>query len=248
MPSISLKEASLEIPILNHSLSGIVQAGLYKFGIVPPKTVRPRAIKAIEQISFDLSDGDRFGLIGSNGAGKTSLLKLIGGIYQPSSGTVSVAGDSTLLLNTSLGIEADLTGREAITLRAQLMGKGSLMTRARLFSIIDFSGLEDAIDLPTRTYSSGMLMRLAFAVSTAFSPEILIMDEWLSVGDEDFRARSEARMKDLVANTRVLVLASHSEDLVTEVCNKALWLEHGKAKMVGPAEAIAREYFQTPRI
>ena len=200
-------------------------------------------VRALEGLTFTLRDGDRVGLLGHNGAGKSTLLRLLSGVYLPSAGHARIDGDIGSLIDISLGIDPEATGRENIYLRGALLGMSKAELKDRMEEIIDFSELGDFIDMPLRTYSTGMHLRLAFAVSTTVRPEILLMDEWLSVGDQGFKHKAEERMRELVQATNILVIASHSRELVLETCNRAIWLEHGKIRMDGSAEDVAAAYF-----
>lgn len=200
-------------------------------------------VRALDDISFKLMEGDRVGLLGHNGAGKSTLLRVLSSVYHPSSGTATVVGNTGALIDIALGIDPEATGRENIFVRGGLLGLSKAEVKSHLADIIEFSELGDFIEMPLRTYSTGMHMRLAFAVSTLLRPQILLMDEWLSVGDEGFRRKAEQRMVDLVQATRILILASHSKELIMNTCNRAIWLEHGKIRMDGPAEEVAAAYF-----
>lgn len=200
-------------------------------------------VRALEGLNFTFNDGDRVGLVGHNGAGKSTLLRLLAGVYEPTQGVARIDGAVGSLLDISLGIDAEATGRENIFLRGGLLGLSRREVNRHLDAIIEFSELGDFIDMPVRTYSTGMHLRLAFAVSTVVRPEILLMDEWLSVGDESFKHKAEARMKDVVQSTSILVIASHSRDLILHTCNRALWLEHGKVRLDGKPEEVVTQYF-----
>ena len=200
-------------------------------------------VRALEGLNFSMKDGDRVGLLGHNGAGKSTLLRLLSGVYAPSSGTAHVSGDIGSLIDISLGIDPEATGRENIYLRGGLLGMTRSEINSQIEEIIEFSELGDFIDMPLRTYSSGMHLRLAFAVSTIVRPEILLMDEWLSVGDEGFKHKAEMRMTDLVKSTNILVIASHSRELVLRTCNRVIWLEHGKIRMDSDPQSVATAYF-----
>lgn len=200
-------------------------------------------VRALENLNFTLRDGDRVGLLGHNGAGKSTLLRLLSGVYEPSSGKARIEGEIGSLIDISLGIDPEATGRENIFLRGALLGMTRREIMERIDSIIEFSELGDFVDMPLRTYSSGMHLRLAFAVSTTVRPEILLMDEWLSVGDEGFKHKAEARMSELVASTNILVIASHSRELIRNNCNRVLWLEHGKIRMDGSPDLVCQAYF-----
>lgn len=200
-------------------------------------------VRALENLTFSIKDGDRVGLLGHNGAGKSTLLRLLSGVYAPSSGYAHISGDIGSLIDISLGIDPEATGRENIYLRGGLLGMGRSEINSQIEEIIEFSELGDFVDMPLRTYSTGMHLRLAFAVSTIVRPEILLMDEWLSVGDEGFKHKAEMRMTDLVKSTNILVIASHSRELVLRTCNRVIWLEHGKIRMDSDPQSVATAYF-----
>ena len=200
-------------------------------------------VRALEDLSFTLKDGDRVALLGHNGAGKSTLLRLSSGVYEPSAGVARIEGEIGSLIDISLGIDPEATGRENIFLRGGLLGMTRREINNRIDEIIDFSELGDFIDMPLRTYSTGMHLRLAFAVSTIVRPEILLMDEWLSVGDEGFKHKAEKRLTELVESTNILVIASHSRDLVMHTCNRVIWLEHGKIRMDGEPNSVCHAYF-----
>ncbi|VVP12592.1 ABC transporter ATP-binding protein [Pseudomonas fluorescens] len=200
-------------------------------------------VRALEDLTFTFNKGDRVGLLGHNGAGKSTLLRLLSSVYEPSSGIARINGEIGSLIDISLGTDPEATGRENIFLRGGLLGMTKAEIAERLDEIIEFSELGDFVDMPMRTYSSGMHLRLAFAVSTTVRPEILLMDEWLSVGDEGFKQKAEIRMNELVKSTNILVIASHSRELVMHTCNRVLWLEHGKIKMDGDPEKVTAAYF-----
>lgn len=200
-------------------------------------------VQALQNLNFQWGDGDRIGLIGPNGSGKSSLLRMLSGVYAPTQGIAQIEGSVASLIDVSLGVNQEATGRENVFLRGALLGLSKAQMREKVHEIIEFSELGQFIDMPVRTYSSGMHMRLAFAVSTVIRPEILLMDEWLSVGDEHFRAKAEARMAELVNATKILVIASHSRDLILKTCNRVLWLEHGRIKMDGEPAEVCGGYF-----
>lgn len=203
-------------------------------------------VRALDEITVDLEVGDRVGLIGHNGSGKSSMLRLLGGIYHPTAGTISRSGAVGSLLDISLGMSPDATGRENIYLRGALQGISRKEITRLIPGIIEFSELGDFIELPMRTYSSGMLLRLAFSVSTVLSPDILLMDEWLAVGDEAFQEKAEARLHEVVSRTSILVIASHSPSLIRRQCNRVLFLEHGRLVADGTPEEVLPKYFSKP--
>jgi lipopolysaccharide transport system ATP-binding protein len=200
-------------------------------------------VQALDGVSFQLSEGDRVGLLGHNGAGKSTLLRALSGVYIPTSGAALVEGEVGSLIDLSLGINPEATGRENVFIRGSLLGLTKREISDCFESILEFSELGDFMEMPVRTYSSGMHLRLAFAVSTVVRPEILLMDEWLSVGDENFKHKAESRLLEVVESTKILVIATHSRDLLESTCNRAIWLEHGQIKMDGPSREVTQAYF-----
>ncbi|OZI32038.1 ABC transporter ATP-binding protein [Bordetella genomosp. 10] len=245
MASIEFKDVCVDFPIYNANGRSLKKRLLQVAtgGQLGADQQGRVVVRALENLSFTLGDGDRLGLVGHNGAGKSTLLRLLSGVYSPSSGTAQIHGHLGSLIDISLGIDPEATGRENIYIRAALLGMNKRYIDRELENIIDFSDLGDFVDMPVRTYSSGMHLRLAFSVSTILRPEILLMDEWLSVGDEAFKQKAEQRMGELVKATNILVIATHSQQLLMHTCNKALWLEHGKIRMAGDVETIAQAYF-----
>ena len=200
-------------------------------------------VRAIEDVSFEAKSGERIGLVGHNGAGKSTLLRVLSGAYHPVYGTADIQGSVGSLIDISLGINPEATGLENIFIRGSILGLSKQPIQSRLDDIIEFSELGNYIHLPVRTYSSGMHLRLAFAVATEISPDILLMDEWLSVGDEEFKAKAEERLLRVVESTNILFLASHSRDLLEKTCNRVIWLEHGRVVMDGPPKTVWKKYF-----
>ena len=190
-------------------------------------------VRALDGVSFDLQEGDRLGLTGHNGSGKSTLLRVLAGVYEPTGGSLSVCGQVVSLLDISIGMDPEASGLENIFLRGVLLGLSKTDIQRKTEEIIDFSGLGDFIDLPIRTYSSGMTMRLAFSIATSVEADILLMDEWLSVGDADFVKKAEERLKALVDKTPILVMASHSPEILKEVCTKVMRLEKEKICLEG---------------
>lgn len=188
-------------------------------------------VRALDDISFEFHEGDRVGIQGHNGAGKSTLLRVLAGCFEPISGSLFTRGKIASLLDITVGFEMESTGYENIFLRGVFMGLTPRQIRERTEEIAEFSELGDFMDMPLRTYSSGMVMRLAFSISTNVDADILLMDEWLAVGDADFLEKAEKRLNDLIDKTPILVIASHSEDLINKVCNKRFRLEHGKMSL-----------------
>jgi len=200
------------------------------------------SVRALDDVSLTVTDGDRVALIGPNGAGKTTLLKVIAGVYTPTTGNISVQGDISAALNVSLGLDQELSGRENIYLLGYYRGIPRKIIDAQIDEIIEATELGTYIDLPVHTYSAGMGGRLIFAVATAFRPDVLLMDEWLLAGDHRFVQRASERVATFVSKARVLVLASHSLQIVQEFCNKAAYLREGRLVGFGSVSDILRDY------
>jgi len=245
MAHIILNNASVVLPIYNSSARSITNTivSAATGGVLTAQKGGHLSIEALKDLNLEIRSGDRLGIVGHNGAGKSTLLRLLSGVFEPSSGKISRSGSISSLVDIALGINGENTGRENIFLRGKLMGLSKRQIDQKIEEIIEFSELGDYINLPVRIYSSGMLLRLAFSVSTSISADILIMDEWLSVGDGAFAERSSERLRELVDNSEILVIASHARELIEETCNKVVWLEHGVIKKVGPVAEIVPEYF-----
>jgi lipopolysaccharide transport system ATP-binding protein len=223
MAHIKLDQASVEIPIYsNHNRS--IKNSLLK-NLTKDK-VLPHSVKALNNITLDLKDGDRLGVMGPNGAGKSTLLRTLAGVYHPTSGSIDVSGSIASLIDISLGMDSEATGYENIRMRAIMMGMKLKQIKLIEDEIADFTELGKFLELPIRTYSTGMHMRLGFAVSTTVPADIILMDEWLSVGDSDFLVKAEKRLHDYIQKSSILVIASHSEDLISKLTNQTLRLEH----------------------
>lgn len=225
---ISLQDVSVSFPIygagaasLKKTLAASVTGG--RFG----KETGVSVVRALSHINIELKAGDRLGLVGHNGAGKSTLLRTLAGVYEPTSGQFIKKGTVTSLIDPALGIEMDATGMENIMLRGLVMGLSKRAIDDLTPDIVEFSGLGQYINMPVRTYSTGMMMRLAFSISTSVRADILLMDEWLSVGDAEFTEKAEKRMRDVVSGSGILVLASHSPELIAKECNMVIHLQHG---------------------
>ena len=184
-------------------------------------------VRALNGVSFELAEGDRVGIVGHNGSGKSTLLRVIVGAYEPVNGSIMVVGKVSSMLSISLGMDPEATGYENIFLRGVIMGLKPKEIESLADEIIGFSELGDYIEMPVRTYSSGMAMRLEFAISTSISADIILMDEWLSVGDAAFSEKAQQRLRVVLDQAKILVLASHNEQLIRHNCNKIMRLDHG---------------------
>ena len=203
-------------------------------------------VQALQDITFTLNPGDRLGLVGGNGAGKTTLLRALAGIYEPVKGSVTVEGNIGTLLDPSLGMNNELTGRENIHLRGMFAGLSKPQIQAVEEDVEAFAGLGSFMDLPVQTYSSGMMVRLSFGLATAIMPDVLLMDEWFMAGDASFRQRARSRLETLVSKADILVLSSHIADVMAEWCNRLIWLDGGKIKMDGPTDEVLEAYLGQP--
>lgn len=204
--------------------------------------VKIREYQALCDVSFDVYPGEVIGIIGKNGAGKSTLLKIISGILKPSKGSVTVRGNIVPMLELGSGFDMDLTGRENILLNGAILGYSEEFLRSKMKDIILFSELGPFVELPVRTYSSGMIARLAFSIATEVKPQVLIVDEILAVGDEAFQAKSRARMMELMDEKTTVLFVSHNTKQVREMCNRVIWLDGGRAKMIGSAEEVCDSY------
>ena len=242
---INISDASLEFAIHNSS-SGSLKNNFVKAiaGGVLKKDASSNAtiVKALNRINLNIKEGERIGIIGHNGAGKSTLLRLLSNIYQPSSGLVSVDGTVTSLININLGINQECTGIENIIIRGKILGITNDKFPNYIEQVIEFSELGDFIHLPFRTYSSGMRLRLAFAASTIIAPDILIFDEWLSTGDKLFREKSNKHLKKLIDDSKVMVIASHSTQLIKNLCTRVIWLDKGSIKMDDDVDSVITSY------
>jgi lipopolysaccharide transport system ATP-binding protein len=223
MAHIKLDQASVEIPIYSNHNRSIKNSLLKNF---TKDKVLPHSVKALNNITLDLNDGDRLGVMGPNGAGKSTLLRTLAGVYHPTSGSIDVSGSIASLIDISLGMDSEATGYENIRMRAIMMGMKLKQIKLIEEEIAEFTELGKFLELPIRTYSTGMHMRLGFAVSTTVPADIILMDEWLSVGDSDFLVKAEKRLRDYIQKSSILVIASHSEDLIAKLSNQVIRLEH----------------------
>jgi lipopolysaccharide transport system ATP-binding protein len=229
MVYIKLKNVGVDFPIYNttgRSLKNqLMQAATG--GLMGSNERGLVVVRALQDVSLEVQAGDRVGILGHNGAGKSTLLRVITGVYEPTGGSVAVNGRVSSLIDINLGMDSEATGIENIYLRGALLGYRRHWLSSKINEIVDFAGLGDFIHMPLRTYSTGMQMRLAFSIATLQPPEVLVMDEWLSVGDTDFRSKAEEKLVEFIKKTSILILASNSLEPVKKICNRAITLEHG---------------------
>jgi len=205
-------------------------------------TASRTVVAALSNISLDLREGDRLGLVGGNGAGKTTLLRVLASIYEPTRGTLTTSGQIVPLFGGSLGMDLELPGFDNIILRGMILGLSRRQIMNKIDDIAAFTELEDFLHLPVRTYSAGMRVRLAFAISTSVDADILLLDEGVGAGDASFMNKAQARLLDFVERTGLLVLATHSTTLMRKICSHAIWMHRGEIKRHGPVDDVMTEY------
>lgn len=198
--------------------------------------------KALTNISFELKKGEILGIIGFNGSGKSTMLKIISGIMKPTEGLVEVKGNISPLIELGSGFDVELTARENVFLNGYILGYSKKFLREHFDKIIEFSELKEFVDVPLKNFSSGMIARLGFAIATTVNPEILIVDEILSVGDFKFQEKSENRIREMIKNGVTVIMVSHSIKQIEELCTKVLWLDKGKIRDYGETKRICEEY------
>jgi ABC-2 type transport system ATP-binding protein len=197
---------------------------------------------ALDDVSFNVVKGETLGLIGSNGAGKSTTLKLISGILKPSEGSITIRGNVVPMLELGAGFDLELTGRENIYLNGAILGYSKAYLESKYEEIVDFAEIREFIDMPIRNYSSGMMARLAFSIASVVQPEILIVDEILAVGDVKFQEKSYKRMQELMSGGATVLFVSHDLDKIEEMCDHVIWLDKGKVKQYGDASKVCKAY------
>lgn len=241
MAHIRFTNVDLEYPIRENqtvTLKEFILRGM----VVRTLTERIRTIKALSDVSFEIRDGQRVGIIGLNGAGKSTLLRTIAGIYPINSGRRSVAGSVCSLFDIASGFDNDATGWENVYHRFYLQGDSPREVRARLKEIEEFTELGKFLNLPIRCYSTGMVMRLAFAIATSGCPEILLIDEVFSTGDLIFQKKAQSRMRDFLHQARIVVMVGHDLDFLQKFCTDVIWLQQGRVHAIGPTHEIIDAY------
>lgn len=242
-PTIEITDAVLQYPLGPHVKNSLKGKMFNVLGSVTDSLDR-EFITALDGVTFKLSKGEKLGVIGRNGAGKSSLLRLIAGIYPLASGNVHINGNIQSLFEIGLGFEMEATGRQNIKYRGLIMGVDPSETKKRADEIIAFADIGDFIDLPMRMYSSGMFVRLAFACSAYLEGDILLIDEFFGAGDVEFQRRAVARMHEMVERAGILVFVSHDISLIASLCSRVIWLDNGKVIMDGDAVKVTKAYVE----
>ena len=235
---IEVQHVSVDFKMANDKIQSLKE---YSVALLTHR-LRTQSFRALNDISFSVRRGEVLGLIGHNGAGKSTLLKVISGILKPSEGTVRLGGPVVPMLELGSGFDMDLNGRENIFLNGAILGYSETFLREKYPEIVTYSGLEQFMAMPLRNYSSGMLARLAFSIASVVDPEILIVDEILAVGDEEFQHKSKQRMMELMGGGTTVLFVSHSIPQIREMCHRVLWLDHGSVRMLGDAKEVCDQY------
>lgn len=244
MAKINLQSVSVEFPIYNVNARSLKKRfiRLGTGGKVLEDANKHIVVNALDNLSLTIEHGDRVGLVGHNGAGKSTFLRLLANIYEPTRGQITVEGSISPMLDISQGIEAEFTGYENIFMRGTVLGLNRQQISEKITEIAALSELCDYLSMPLRTYSSGMQVRLAFAIAACIDPDILLIDEVFGAGDATFMKKAREKMVSLLNQSSIVVLASHSTELIEEFCNKALLLEAGRIKKFGPAAEVLAVY------
>jgi teichoic acid transport system ATP-binding protein len=243
--AIRTHELRKEYSLARYRVSVVVRNAFLRLARRPTRDDAPgfrRRIVALDGVSFEIARGEVVGVIGANGAGKSTLLRLIAGLSKPTSGTVEVSGMVTAILEIATGLVLDRSGRDNVRYMGRLYGMSDEEVDAKLDEILAFADIGRFVDLPVRSYSTGMRARLAFSIVTSVDPDILLIDEALSVGDARFRRKSADKMRELCDQARTIVLVSHALGSITELCDQAIWMERGEMRMWGDPEAVVDAY------
>ena len=235
---IKVEHVTVKYKMLNDRISSIKELVIQ---MIKGK-LKERFFVALDDVSFNVERGDVVGVVGRNGAGKSTLLKIVSGIQKPTEGKVTLGGRVVPMLELGAGFDMELTGKENVYLNGAVLGYSKEFLDRKYNEILEFSELGDFINMPVRNYSSGMVARLAFSIASMVEPEILIVDEVLSVGDENFQKKSKNRMVELMGGGTTVLFVSHNIDQIEEICNKAVWLDHGHVVMTGPSKEVCEKY------
>ena len=242
MVSIDIQDASVDFPIFDAKTRSLKKAVLGRAGGRIGTDSKVPIIQALRDITVSLRKGDRVALVGHNGAGKSTLLRLMSGIYEPTRGRARIVGRVAPVFDLAVGMDPEISGLENILIRGLFLGMTRKEMDARVDDIAEFTELGDYLDMPLRTYSTGMRVRLALGVVTSVDPEILLLDEGIGAVDAEFLAKARDRLKELVERSGMLVFASHSDEFLADLCSTAIWMDHGTIKEQGPLRDVLHHY------
>lgn len=243
MVSIDTHNACVDFPIFDAKTRSLKKAFLGAAGgAIGRNTSNVVVVEALKNINLHLREGDRVGLIGHNGAGKSTLLRLLSGIYEPTRGTAEVRGRVAPVFDLGVGMDPEISGYENIIIRGLFLGQSRRSMKKKIDDIAEFSELGEYLNMPLRTYSTGMRVRLALGVVTSIEPEILLLDEGIGAVDAAFMAKARERLQDMVRRSGILVFASHSNDFLAQLCNTALWVDHGEIRKAGLVDSVVEAY------
>lgn len=242
MNFIELENASVTFSIYNTKTRSVRNQLINAIGGKVNAVDNTVYVKAIDNISLTIKEGERVGLIGHNGAGKSTMLKLLSGIYEPTAGSIKISGYISSLTNVTMGMDPESSGYDNIIMRCIFMGMTYKEAKSRVQEIIDFSDLNEYINLPLRTYSTGMYLRLAFTIATSITPDILIMDEMIGAGDSAFIEKARQRSMGLIEKTKIIILSSHDLHILRDICNRGIWMEKGSIRMDGEINHVLDAY------
>lgn len=238
------REIAIEVKDLHISYKNLQKFSI-KRSLLHMKSMKADVFHAVRGVSFEVEKGEIIGIIGKNGSGKSTMLKALAGIFSADSGTIDLKGHSVSLLSIGVGFEKEMSGRENIILSGMLLGFTEEFIRSKMDEIIEFAGLGKFIDMPVRTYSSGMHSKLAFSITAVLETDIMLIDEVLSVGDEKFKKKSYAKMRSLISNReRTVVIVSHSLDTLRELCDKVMWMHEGQLQEFGDPDEVLQHYVE----
>lgn len=243
MVSIDTHNACVDFPIFDAKSRSLKKAFLGAAGgAIGRNSSNVVVVEALRDVNLHLREGDRVGLVGHNGAGKSTLLRLLSGIYEPTRGAAEVHGRVAPVFDLGVGMDPEISGYENIVIRGLFLGQTRRQMKAKIDEIAEFSELGDYLSMPLRTYSTGMRVRLALGVVTSIEPEILLLDEGIGAVDAAFMAKARERLQDMVKRSGILVFASHSNDFLAQLCNTALWIDHGEVRQAGLVDEVVEAY------
>lgn len=241
--SINTYDAGVDFPIFDAKTRSLKKAFLGKAGgAIDRNSSDVVVVEALKNITMSLKDGDRVGLVGHNGAGKSTLLRLLSGIYEPTRGSATIRGRVAPVFDLGVGMDPEISGYENIIIRGLFLGQTRKQMLAKMDEIAEFTELGDYLDMPLRTYSTGMRVRVAMGVVTSIDPEILLLDEGIGAVDAEFMKKARHRLQELVKRSGILVFASHSNEFLAQLCDSAMWIDHGQIRQQGSIEDVVRAY------